>query len=364
MTAANTLLAKSVAVVATVALALGLFAVPALALVNHGDVIVTNTNVASVTNNVDAKANTGKNDANGDNAGSGGSGGDGGDDAGDGGEGGKGESDADGGNGGDAEGYGDNLGGYGGNGGNGGNGGDGSNGGNTGNGGSGGAGGNGGMGGIITTGDAAAAVAVANDVNYNETDITTDNCDCEVPFDIWEKETWRSYGGERRWHDRSSYEFHKEHVDVDYGDTGVHNTNVADVNNDVDAKANTGKNDADGGEGDNGGSGGDAGDGAGNGGDGGDGENKSDGGNGGAGGGDYEWNEECGCYNLNVGGDGGAGGNGGNGGDSGKGGNTGDGDNGGRGGEGGRGGDVWTGRSDSAAAVVNVVNRNLTRVSR
>src|SRR3989344_2786245 len=134
MTQVISLLKWVAALIVLPALALGLYAIPAFAVIDFGDIKVKNNNNASVTNYVSVSASTGYNNANGGDGENGGNGGSGGSGAGDGG--------------------------------NGGDGGDGGNGGSTGNGGWGGTGGSGGNGGAIFTGNASAAASVTNSVNY------------------------------------------------------------------------------------------------------------------------------------------------------------------------------------------------------
>ena len=143
-------------------------------------------------------------------------------------------------------------------------------------GGDGGDGGNGGDGGDIWTGDAEAVSFIENDVNYNKTKISVD-CDCEG-----------------------------SNVD----DVTVTNNNYAKVKNDVDVKAKTGYNDA---------NGGDAG---------------------------------CDCVG---GGDGGSVNNSNSGNAGGDGGNAGD---------GGDGGYINTGFAGAGSGIVNLVNHNITRIRR
>jgi len=264
---------------------LGLYAIPALANGEYGDgwgadeVTVSNNNTASVSNEVSVSASTGGNDADGGDAGYGGAGGRGGRNAGDGGRGSRV--------------------------------GDGGDGGNTGDGGNGGAGGDGGMGGIITTGNASAWSEIENTVNVNKTTIEACGCDDQE--------------GELSFFSRRD-------------DISVRNRNNANVSNDVEVRAETGYNDADGGDGENGGDASRGGSSAGNGGDAGSTHI-------------HHWWFGEGEYDVD----------GGNGGD---GGNTGDGGNGGTGGEGGMGGDILTGDADASSVVVNTVNRNVTRVRR
>ena len=331
------------------------------------DITIINNNQAKVINHVGANANTGGNDADGGDGAHGGSGGDGGDYAGDGGTGGSGGTGgeggdgAHGGSGGDVTGvgYGTQTGGDGGNGGwageggNGGDGDEGGDGGNTGDGGDGGDGGGGGVGGDILTGNASAGAEVTNKVNHNEADI--DNCGC----------------------DDSPYIINLHELPENIT---IKNRNDAFVKNDVNSRANTGRNDADGGEGAHGGSGGDGGDEAGDGGDGGKGGNAGNGGEGAHGGSGGDVGDGCECQthdwviipNLGdqtggtggIGGDGADAGDGGEGDKGGDGGNTGDGGDGGEGGDGALGGIITTGHADSWSRVVNVVNRNVTRIRR
>ena len=142
-------------------------------------------------------------------------------------------------------------------------------------GGNGGNGGNGGEGGVIYTGNAYAMSLIENDVNYNEIEVDVD-CDCEG--------------------------------DVD--DVTVTNHNSASVGNNVDVRARTGHNEA---------NGGDAGCDCVGGGDGG---------------------------NVNHSEDHNAGGNGGN------------------AGHGGWGGYINTGDAEAGSGIVNLVNTNITRIRR
>ncbi|MBI2024446.1 hypothetical protein HYT00_03615 [Candidatus Giovannonibacteria bacterium] len=137
-------------------------------------------------------------------------------------------------------------------------------------GGNGGNAGSGGTGGIITTGDAGAAAIVANDVNSNRTRVVAD-CGCRGDNDV-----------------------------------NVGNNNRAYVKNDVDARAKTGRNQANGGDAGSAGNGGTV-------------SNASD---------------------DNTGG------------------------NGGNAGSGGTGGDILTGSAGSLATVFNTVNSNVTRIRR
>jgi hypothetical protein len=194
---------------------------------------------------------------------------------------------------------------------NGGNGDDGGNGGdasgdgsNTG--GRGGNGGAGGIGGIIVTGDATAFSSVANDVNSNRTVIDT-SCGCSNSSHDW----FSNFRSERQSGTDNSIE--------------VSNDNHATVNNTVDVKAETGDNTANGGNGEDGGNGGDA-----------------------RGAQQHQhqehnhwfWNQDQGGNGDNTGG---AGGNGGNGGGDGQ---------------------IQTGNSASGSDLVNVVNQNVTRITR
>ena len=351
--------AQGVVITAAVALAVLLFAGTASADTNLGDVNVTNTNNATVTNNVDTDATTGFNYAAGSYAGDAGNGGNGGDNAGDGDDGGRGGSRGDGGNGG--------------------------RGGDTGTGGRGGNGGNSGLGGYVGTGAAQAGTSVENTVNTNSTTVDTSSCGCEVEpqYNIWragrsfdasrtevgytndrgssyyhyEEDEHGFFGTdveETRRNDRgqvdASYEtgsvsydssmYSKTANDVDHGDVNVRNTNSsANVSNSVDTDATTGFNRAGGSEAGNGGSGGRGGNNAGDG---------DDGGNGGS---RYGY-RFFGGFGSNDGGNGG------------RGGDTGNGAQGGNGGDSSNGGEVVTGTSDAATVVSNDVNRNTSRVTR
>lgn len=145
-------------------------------------------------------------------------------------------------------------------------------------GGDGGDGGDAGHGGLNWTGNAYADAYVTNTVNSNDTKVVS---------------PCRSCGN---------------------GDVNVHNTNVARIMNNVSADADTGKNDADGGDAQGAGDGGDV------------------------NGGHSFWFYTSGSDN--EAGEGGAGGNGGNGGEN------------------------VTGHADSYATVVNVINSNVTRIRR
>ena len=145
-------------------------------------------------------------------------------------------------------------------------------------GGDGGNGGDAGHGGTIYTGYAYADAYVSNTVNSNETKVSRACDDCER------------------------------------GEVTVRNRNNATVRNTVDAEADTGKNDADGGDAAGAGSGGSV------------------------SGGYYYWYYSAGSDN--EAGDGGDGGDGGN------------------------GGEIYTGPSDSYSSAINVVNTNITRVRR
>ena len=351
-------------------LALGLFAGTAFAMplpfpMGGADIVVDNDNGAVVNNTVSSKANTGKNNADGGDAGQGGDGGNSNGTAGDGGDGGDGDEGGDGGDGGeggrggDVEGYGygAQIGGNGGDagwaaaGGDGGDGAEAGDGGDTGDAGDGGNGGNGGVGGDILTGNAKAGTEVENKVNHNETDI--DDCGCDEEMYV--------------------INLHESPQSV-----RVVNKNRAKVRNNVDSKANSGKNDAYGGSGADAGDGGDSNGTAGDGGDGGDGYNGGEGGDGGDGGRGGDVGDDCGCEkeewviipNLGdqkgghggIGGDGAEAGDGGDGAAAGDGGDTGDAGDGGDGGEGALGGIITTGHAESWSRTTNVVNRNMTRV--
>jgi len=189
-------------------------------------VVVTNVNNATVTNNAEVIANTGKNSANGGTSGSGGSGGAA-------------------------------LGGYFG----------------FNMGGDGGASGAGGDGGTISTGDALASSLIVNDVNSNDTTISILSCDCDPVYDEtletwrkeeWSKETaswWKLFGGEDEesedWSEEDWALWTKTYVPVDTT-VIVTNSNSASVSNDADVKANTGKNEAHGGNSGKAGNGGNA----------------------------------------------------------------------------------------------------------
>ncbi len=367
------ILADRVVALATIpALALGLFATPAFAFWGPQGVTtnisVNNENNATVTNTVTLNADTGYNTANGGNGAKGGKSGDSGSNAGDGGDAGKG------GNGGDAEaegGYAE--------GGDGGYGFDGGAGGNTGDTGNGGNGGNGGEGGDILTGDASVAVAISNEVNTNTTGVVVEDCGCDQYNESYETadEYFTRYERDRDHHDRrhngdsdASFleteshwtQYEKEFVPVTTK-IDVDNDNDADVENVVDGSVNTGENVADGGDAGKGATSGDSGSDAGDGGEGG------NGGNGGdaetyeddqlhRGWGDYGYHDDSDDDGTAIAGDGGDGGFGAEGGDTGTSGN------GGNGGDGARGGVIVTGYADSAAAIVNVVNKNITRIRR
>lgn len=172
-------------------------------------------------------------------------------------------------------------------------------------GGHGGNGGHGGLGGLILTGDATAYGTINNDVNYNKTKIQGCGCDDE------EESPWARFFGGRGGDDEDK--------------TKVENTNTASVSNDMKVKANTGDNDVDGGDGDEGGNGGDV-----------EGEDEDK---------DvfnrfFSWFNKGGKNNGGQGGHGGAGGHGGH------------------------GGVVTTGEAYSDGLIMNVVNRNVTRIGR
>lgn len=105
----------------------------------------------------------------------------------------------------------------------------------TANGGRGGDGGNGAAGGYIGTGNALAVATVNNDVNSNRT--LVEGCGCDDDNKHWFNKFFGKKSGTR--------------IDVD-------SSNKATVNNDVDVEAETGDNDADGGDGGDAGRGGDA----------------------------------------------------------------------------------------------------------
>lgn len=280
-------------------LALGFYMAPALAeggdhpecnnLCDGGDINVNVESNASVGNSIYTKANTGKNDANGGDGGDGGGAGSGG--------------------------------GSGGNGGNGGyagyaflveNGGNGGAGGDAGDGGDGGDGGLGGDGGVITTGNARALSTITNKLNWTLVEVD-DQCACDDLLYL--------------------FPFKKK------GDVNVNVRSNANAQNDIETKANTGKNDADGGDGGEGGHGGNGDGDGGNGGDGGDaGEEYG-----------YEWFVPSAEAN---------GGNGGAGGDAGDGGDGGDGAGAGWGGL------IQTGDADAESHILNVLNRHVVRVTR
>lgn len=387
MVTTKTVVAKASALAIIPSLTLGLFAVPALAFGGPSGVTtlvdVANVNTAVVVNAVKVKADTGSNVADGGNGAQGGKSGTSGSNAGDGGDGGEG------GNGGDADANGGNT--YAA-GGNGGFGFDGGKGGDTGNTGKGGNGGNGGEGGDILTGNAAAAAYISNEVNTNKTNVTVEDCGCEQYnekyeaansfYEAWEKENKnddrRKSRGNSRAHkgqggsEEESYEagasswekYSKTFVPVTTA-IRVVNANDAAVANGVEVEAETGDNAADGGNGGKGGASGNSG------------SNAGDGGNGGQGGnggdadaenkstdskyGKYSFGKKGGSSTgpaAAEGGDAGDGGFGATGGD------TGDTGKAGNGGDGARGGVIVTGSADALAAVVNVVNRNVTRITR
>lgn len=363
-------------------LAAGLFATPALASTDYyrpaptieRNIIVYNDNSANVYNAVVVAANTGNNVANGGNGGEGGNGGRGGDGAGNGGNGGNGD---DGGRASRAHA------------GNGGFGGDGATGGATGDGSEGGNGGWGGNGGDIATGDAVATVFITNDVNSNDTDISVEDCVCEPAYNIHvvavtdyesesESDESRSGHGKRRGNDSSEsarehyFTFSELAVEAvpEQQNIEVTNNNDANVENAVVAELNSGDNVADGGNGSDAGNGGRGGDGAGNGGNGGDGGEGGDAST--DNGTDYRHGGKHGThdgYNGYRGYEGhngteGEAGDAGNGGNGSNGGNTGDGARAGDGGDGGEGGVIRTGRADALVDVINVTNRNVSRIRR
>lgn len=379
MTNKNSILGKVIALAILPALALGMFAAPAMAFAfgSFGGVMtvidVANVNTAGVVNAISVKSDTGDNTANGGDGAEGGDSGDSGDNAGEGGEGGDGgEADA---NGGD-EAYAES-----------GFGGDGGYGGNTGNTGNTGAGGDGGLGGQIATGDAFASVAIGNDINSNDTMITIDdNCECDRYNEYYEaadkyfernRESWSLETSEgdnndwfRNWNNDDESQYSEEsssdslvkdsHWEV-YTKTyvpvttivGVDNINSGFVVNTGDVEAETGGNTANGGDGDEAGDSGDSGDDAGVGGEAGDGGEAEA---------DASSNDHFAWWNNNDDAEATAiaydGGDGGDGGDTGTTGNT------GAGGDGAEGGLIVTGQADSLAAVVNVMNRNVTRIVR
>lgn len=162
--------------------------------------------------------------------------------------------------------------------------------------GTGGAGGHGGHGGGILTEAAAAVGTVQNDINSNVTNVRGCGCE-EQSYSIISN----LFGGTDR-------------------ETRIHNTNNATVENELEVDAETGLNEVDGGDADKGGNGGDA--------------NKS---------GSSNWLLTLlgiGNNSNNVGGHGAAGGNGGN------------------------GGSILSGAAVADGLVVNIVNRNVTRVTR
>lgn len=266
-------------------------------------VSITVSNSGTINNETEAEASTGGNYADGS------YGGDGGKQKGDGGNGG---------DGGDAEGDGSNVGGMGGNGGS------------TGNGGN---GGDAGPGGLVQTGDAEANAGSVNTLNTTEIEVEGCGCDESAPVNGW----WRKIKKDNS--------------------VGVTVANSGTINNETEAEAKTGKNDADGSYGGDGGK--QKGD-AGNGGDGGDatGSDEECGWCGGGcgnwcGGGCGYWCAPTGCDGCdngsNVGGDAGQGGHAGSGGD---------------GGAGDVGGTVVTGNARSDSGAVNVMNTVLVRVLR
>ncbi len=374
MITANTLVNKTAVVAMLPALAMGLFATPAMAM-QDGPIImppfyedegvttivnVTNVNSAAVVNAFDVSANTGDNVANGGDGDDGGNSGDSGEFAGNGGDAG------DGGDGGDAT---SRRGGNYSEGGAGAEGGNGGVGGNTGATGDAGDGGNGGNGGQIVTGDATASVAISNDVNTNDTDISVeyDCAECAAYDEYYaEADTYYEthHDSQNDVYDEECCGVHEDNSsESDSTEGGSHwevytksfvpvttvlnvtNLNDATVMNAGSIEAETGDNIANGGDGEDGGNSGDSGDEAGNGGDG------ADGGNGGDA-------NAAGCSGTAVAGDGETGGNGA------RGGNTGATGDAGNGGNGGNGGVIVTGKADVLAAVVNVVNRSVTRIVR
>ncbi len=394
-------------------LALGLFMAPAMASAdgNRGgsrdgittEVEVTNVNNAAVVNAFSVRSDTGGNTANGGDGGESGDTGDSGDGAGSGGSGG------DGGDGGNASArsgdlsYADS--------GAGARGGTGGDGGNTGNTGASGDTGDGGDGGRITTGNAISTLTVQNDVNSNRTTVEISNdCDECAPYNEYYMAADAYYQANHR--SASSYEdlggSGSEAYDgrgetssssyVDRGESGassesgsmtgesswvmyskeyvpvrteveVENVNNGFVLNMGSVESETGDNAADGGDGGESGTTGDSGSGAGSGGSGGIG---GDGGNARAltsdddGGRDLCFDRRSGCGDdddgdgmaIAIADDGGAGATGGEGGNTGNTGASGD------TGTGGSGGVVVTGIADSLAGVVNVTNRNVTRIVR
>ena len=380
MNTAKTVAGKVAALAMLPSLSLGLFAAPALAFNDGGNttrVHVGNYNTATVVNAIKVSSNSGRNTANGGDAAAGGNSGVSGSRAGNGGEGG------DAGNGGKAEvegGHGD---GYA-EGGDGGYGAPGGAGGSTGNTGRGGAGGDGGEGGYISTGDASAALVVSNDVNTNKTDVEVSDCGCDQYNTYYEAAD--TYYKQSRSHDRDWYQegrrgasggsksgdkqtVKEDHWMVESTEyvpvttvVGVHNLNDATVANLGAASANSGGNTANGGDGSKGGKSGNSGSDAGYGGEGG------AAGNGGNAeveskyGHTYKHyvkgHHDHGTKGEAIGGDaadGGAGAEGGSTGNTGAAGN---------GGNGALGGVIVTGRADTAAAVLTVSNRNVTRIVR
>jgi len=401
MVTTNTILGKAAALAVLPSLTLGLFATPALA----GEIMpmpmmmsgvttvvdVDNDNNALVVNAFEVVSNTGGNTVAGGNGGAGGNSGNANGDAGDGGEGGEGgdggDADA------DAEGDGYNEAyaeaGDGATGGNGADGGD------TGSTGNGGAGGAGAIGGEIITGDATASVAIANEVNTNDTEVVVEeDCGCEQYNEYYESadeyyESWRKAVEDdvRESHSRRGHQYESNYGEQEEAQSGeshwdiyvktfvpvttlvsVDNNNNAAVMNMGRVAANTGDNLADGGNGARGGNSGDANGSAGDGGDGGEG---GDGGDADADAGDDGKDGRDGRHGRHhhdskdgtslataLGGDGAEGGDGAAGGNNGDTGDAGD------GADGGAGGVIVTGQADTLAAVVNVVNRNVTRISR
>ena len=183
------------------------------------------------------------------------------------------------------------------------------NGGDGGNGGNGGSGSNGGAGGLVDTGNAEANAGSLNVLN--STDIEVQAADCGCGDNDHHQHGW-SRGGDRNT-DNS--------VDV-------YVTNSGSIYSDTDAKATTGKNDAEGSSGGDGAKGG-------KGGSGGDAE-----------GGDGFWEYDS-YYGSSS--------NAGNGGDGGEGGEGGSGD---------VGGTIRTGRAEANAGSINVMNSTIVRVTR
>lgn len=316
---------------------------------------VTNVNSAWVGTGLYVSANSGSNSAMGGDGGEAGDSGESGNYGGDAGNGGEGGDAGSGGTGGDANGDGDgDWGGDGGMGGTGGDGAEGGDGGDTGDTGNGGMGGMGGDGGSVTTGDASADVTVLNDVNFNDTDIT-DECGCDDPsFEEDASSSWEMREDDDR-HWEAASESYSTHAVEEENIIDVTNVNGAEVGTEGAVYADTGYNDVDGGEGGEGGETGNSGDSAGEGGNGGEGGEAGSGGDGGDA-------NDVGAED--TGGNGGDAGQGGMGAEGGNGGDTGDSGAGGAGGNGAMGGSVTTGNSGIFAAVVNLVNQNITRITR